>query len=217
MKKDIQKKILKTAIQSFMKNGYEETTIRSLAKELDLAVGNINYYYPKKEDIVKDYHNAVLEAFLSEVTKNTDDTSDPWITYFAAEYSFMSFIATDIPTNTLYKSFTAVKALRDFYTEKHQELFLSIFKTLPSTKEEIYLSTLAMCSLEFTLITRFDAHQKDWDFDDIMQHIFETRLSFLHLSLSDYQDIIKKSIEKGKSLSFINDVITTKINETILD
>lgn len=217
MKKDIQKKILKTAIQSFMKNGYEETTIRSLAKELDLAVGNINYYYPKKEDIVKDYHNAVLEAFLSEVMKNTDDTSSPWITYFAAEYSFMSFIATDIPTNTLYKSFTAVKALRNFYTEKHQELFLSIFKTLPSTKEEIYLSTLAMCSLEFTLITRFDAHRKDWDFDDIMQHIFETRLSFLHLSLSDYQDIIKKSIEKGKSLSFINDVITTKINETFLD
>ncbi len=216
MKKDIQKKILKTAVQSFMKNGYEETTIRSLAKDLDLAVGNINYYYPKKEDIVKDYHNAVLNYFLDEVLKNTDD-SNPWITYFAAEYSFMSFIASDEPTNTLYKSFTAVKTLRDFYTEKHQELFLSMFKTLPSSKEEIYLSTLAMCSLEFTLITRFDDHQNEWNFDDIMQHIFETRLSFLHLKISDYQDIIKNSIEKGKSLSFINDIIITKINETILD
>ncbi len=216
MKKDIQKKILKTAVQSFMKNGYEETTIRSLAKDLDLAVGNINYYYPKKEDIIKDYHNAVLNYFLDEVLKNTDD-SNPWITYFAAEYSFMSFIASDEQTNTLYKSFTAVKTLRDFYTEKHQELFLSMFKTLPSSKEEIYLSTLAMCSLEFTLITRFDDHQNEWNFDDIMQHIFETRLSFLHLKISDYQDIIKNSIEKGKSLSFINDIIITKINETILD
>ncbi len=216
MKKDIQKKILKTAVQSFMKNGYEETTIRSLAKDLDLAVGNINYYYPKKEDIIKDYHNAVLNYFLDEVLKNTDD-SNPWITYFAAEYSFMSFIASDEQTNTLYKSFTAVKTLRDFYTEKHQELFLSMFKTLPSSKEEIYLSTLAMCSLEFTLITRFDDHQNEWNFDDIMQHIFETRLSFLHLKINDYQDIIKNSIKKGKSLSFINDIIITKINETILD
>ncbi len=213
MKKDIRKKILRTAIQSFMHKGYEETTIRSLAKELDLAVGNINYYYPKKEDIVKDYHNAVLEAFLSEV----EIDENPWITYFTAEYSFMNYIATDKPTNTLYKSFTAVQALREFYTQKHQELFLSMFKELPSTEDEVFLSTLAMCSLEFTLITKFDSYQDKWDFDDIMQHIFETRISFLHLNLKEYEDIIHESIEKGKSLVFMNQIITDKINETILD
>ena len=204
--------ILHTAIHSFMTRGYENTTMRSIASDLNLAVGNVNYYYPKKEDIVKDYHNAVLDAFLLEVLPERS-TDNPWVTYLTTEYAFMNYIATDKNTNEVYKSFTQEKSLRDFYIDKHQELFLTIFKVLPNTEDEIYLSTLAMCSLEFELISKINDYKGKWDFDDIIHHIFETRISFLHLDLNEYEDIIQESIEKGKHLQKSFPSISKKILE----
>lgn len=212
MKKNLRETILHTAIHSFMTRGYENTTMRSIASDLNLAVGNINYYYHKKEDIVKDYHNAVLDAFLLEVLpEKTNDNS--WLTYLTTEYAFMNYIALDKNTNEVYKSFTQVQALRDFYIDKHQELFLTIFKVLPNTIDEIYLSTLAMCSLEFELISKINDYKDKWDFDDIIYHIFETRISFLHLDINEYKDIIQESIKKGKKLQSYFPSISKKILE----
>ena len=207
MKKNLKNSILKTAVHDFKEYGYENTTMRQIASQLKLAVGNVNYYYAKKEDIVKDYHNGVMDAFLTEVLSRCQD-QNPWITYFMAEYSFMSYIAHDIPTRNLYKSFINVPALRDFYVERHQQLFLSVFNdVLPSDENEIFLSTLAMCSLEFDLIGKFDLYQDVWDFDDVITHIFETRLSFLHFRISEYRDLLSKAVELGKNSEFMSEAL----------
>ncbi len=43
------------AIALFAKNGYEKTTIRGLAKELNLSLGNLYYYFKSKDDILIHY------------------------------------------------------------------------------------------------------------------------------------------------------------------
>lgn len=207
MKRKIKEEILNKAIELFIKNGYQNTTMRQIANSLNVAVGNINYYYPKKENIVIDYHNIVLDAFLNEVLTN-HISDNPWIHYFAIEYGFMHFIATDEGTNTVYTSFTHEQSLRDFYINKHQELFLSIFyDVLPSNEEEIYLSTVAMCSLEFELISKYPKYSKSWELEDLLYHIFETRLSFLHINPVSYKEIIQEGIKKGKSLEPLQESI----------
>ena len=44
--------ILETARRLFNQEGFARVSMRALAKECDMAVGNLTYYYPHKEDLV---------------------------------------------------------------------------------------------------------------------------------------------------------------------
>ena len=47
-----QHKILKTSLNLFNKHGIDEVSIRDIAGKLNISVGNLNYYYPSKNDII---------------------------------------------------------------------------------------------------------------------------------------------------------------------
>ena len=135
MKKDLKKQILDCAVKSFLTVGYEKTTFRAIAKSLGIAAGNVTYYYPKKEDLVRDYHDLVMEAFLPE-KDDAGSSTDPWGDYFLAEYRFLHFIAFDEATARIYVSFTNVPSLRELYIDTHQKLFLSFFPDPPFSEED---------------------------------------------------------------------------------
>jgi AcrR family transcriptional regulator len=46
-----QKKIEKAAVRMFIRHGYHGTSIREIARECNVSVGNIYNYYPTKEDL----------------------------------------------------------------------------------------------------------------------------------------------------------------------
>jgi AcrR family transcriptional regulator len=51
--------ILDTALRLFRERGFEEATMREIATEADVAVGNAYYYFPSKEAIVLAYYDLV--------------------------------------------------------------------------------------------------------------------------------------------------------------
>lgn len=48
--------LFKTAILSFQKEGYDETTMRTIAKKAGLAVGAYYYHFKTKEEIVLEFY-----------------------------------------------------------------------------------------------------------------------------------------------------------------
>lgn len=52
MKTKIKDEILETAKKLFNQQGYDAVSMRDIAKELGISVGNLTYHYPKKTDIV---------------------------------------------------------------------------------------------------------------------------------------------------------------------
>lgn len=56
-------KILKTSLELFNKNGIDNVGVRNIALKLKIRVGNLNYYFPTKNDIV---HALCLE-FIGKV------------------------------------------------------------------------------------------------------------------------------------------------------
>lgn len=55
MKKDIndlEKRIIDTALRMFNERGIEYVGMRELAGELGIRIGNLNYYFPTKDDLV---------------------------------------------------------------------------------------------------------------------------------------------------------------------
>lgn len=196
MKKDLKKQILAQAIESFYKVGYEKTTIRGIARNLGIAVGNVTYYYPKKENLVHDFHNLVMNSFLPEIMEKEPEEKN-WTKYFLTEYSFIHFIAFDEKTASLYASFINVPSLRRFYIEKHQELFLSFFPERTFEEKRSFASTTGMCYLEFALVTEL-RNRNDFHFDEAMEEIFEARLIFLGLNPAAYRGNIKKAVSLAK-------------------
>ena len=64
--------ILETALRLFRERGYAETTMRAIAKEAGVAVGNAYYYFDSKEQLIQGFydknqaaHRAAAEAVLS--------------------------------------------------------------------------------------------------------------------------------------------------------
>ncbi|MDL2237962.1 TetR/AcrR family transcriptional regulator [Christensenellaceae bacterium OttesenSCG-928-K19] len=53
MKKGIKTKILETAIKLFGEQGYNQVSMRDIAGELGISVGNLTYHYKRKEDLVE--------------------------------------------------------------------------------------------------------------------------------------------------------------------
>ena len=72
MKKQlIRKTIVAETKKQFLEKGIRKTTLRDIAKELEIAFGNIYYYYKSKTDICSvlwvEYTNAYLDFFLKKM------------------------------------------------------------------------------------------------------------------------------------------------------
>lgn len=68
-----------TAVRLFREQGYDRTTMRGIAQEAGLSVGNAYYYFPSKEHLVQEFygriqaeHRAALEPLLANATEFAD-------------------------------------------------------------------------------------------------------------------------------------------------
>jgi AcrR family transcriptional regulator len=61
--------IVSTALRLFRERGYEETTMRAIAAEAGLAVGNAYYYFASKEHLI--------QAFYEEIGAATREAAAP--------------------------------------------------------------------------------------------------------------------------------------------
>jgi AcrR family transcriptional regulator len=73
---DTRAKIADTAIESFKERGYDQTTIRLIADEADISVGNAYYYFPTKNHLVQELYLRVQGDHRSRVTPLLATTTD---------------------------------------------------------------------------------------------------------------------------------------------
>lgn len=81
--------ILETALRLFQENGYDRTTMRAIAKEAGVSVGNAYYYFASKEHLVQGFYDRMAEEhrqrFRDAVAGRTDfrerlqATLDTWL------------------------------------------------------------------------------------------------------------------------------------------
>jgi len=57
--------ILETALRLFRERGYAETTMRAIAEQADVALGNAYYYFRSKEDLIQEFYVRMQAAQLA--------------------------------------------------------------------------------------------------------------------------------------------------------
>ncbi|REE97145.1 TetR family transcriptional regulator [Thermomonospora umbrina] len=57
--------IVQTALRLFRERGYEATTMRGIAKEAGVSVGNAYYYFGSKEELIQAYYDELQDDHLA--------------------------------------------------------------------------------------------------------------------------------------------------------
>ena len=67
--------ILKTALNLFNTHGLPKITLRSIAKEMGISQGNLNYHFKKREDIIETLYFQLVKNIDNSIssTKNLDN------------------------------------------------------------------------------------------------------------------------------------------------
>lgn len=58
-------RILETALALFLERGYEQTTMRAIAEEAGVAVGNAYYYFASKEHLIQAFYGRTHEEHVA--------------------------------------------------------------------------------------------------------------------------------------------------------
>ncbi|WP_307544489.1 TetR/AcrR family transcriptional regulator [Streptomyces sp. V3I8] len=68
--------ILETAMRLFRERGYEKTTMRAIAKEAGVSVGNAYYYFAGKEHLIQGFYDRVATEHQEAVREILDHEKD---------------------------------------------------------------------------------------------------------------------------------------------
>jgi AcrR family transcriptional regulator len=92
--------ILETALRLFRERGYAETTMRGIAKEAGVAVGNAYYYFDSKEHLIQGFYDRSQAALRDAAAPILSDERD-----FADRLRGVMHAGIDV--NAPYHSFAA--------------------------------------------------------------------------------------------------------------
>jgi AcrR family transcriptional regulator len=68
--------ILDTAMRLFQERGYDKTTMRAIAKEAGVSVGNAYYYFESKEFLIQGFYDVMTHAHALDATARMEGVRD---------------------------------------------------------------------------------------------------------------------------------------------
>lgn len=86
--KKTKKRILQTALTLFNSQGMSKVTLRSIANEMGISQGNLNYHFKKREDIIEALYFQIVENIDSSIA-NGIKTENPLKDVFSISESIM--------------------------------------------------------------------------------------------------------------------------------
>ncbi|WP_421866546.1 TetR/AcrR family transcriptional regulator [Motiliproteus sp.] len=101
-------KILQSARDLMIAGGYHNLTMRKVAAEAGISVGNLSYYYPNKEHLLRDLLDQVIESYMWEFDKIKEEAGVGPEQQFVA---IIRFIIDDLGTQETTNFFPELWAL----------------------------------------------------------------------------------------------------------
>ncbi len=188
---ETRQKILISAKELFIKQGYKKTTIRQIVNKSGVLIGSIYYFFKNKEEIVQSLVLGIFDASDELVGKHFGERESPAFLYAFMCAVELKAVEMDERVNEIYYEGYSSNAILDklvtHAAERSQVRFQAYNPNF--TYEDYYVRTLAIKGV----MRNYIANRY------LKQHIpFETRLNaFLDMSLHAF-NIEQKEIEEIK-------------------
>lgn len=167
---DGMEQILRAALTIMVEQGYRAVTMRAIAKACDMKLGNITYYFPTRDELVRALFDAVISSYEDSFTAISHEEGA------SVEERFERVIKLtleDITTKKTTRFFPEIWALANhdpFVSERVDdvyrrartvlnELIAELNPALPEDERET-VALFISASLEGT--TMFAGHEKPW-------------------------------------------------------
>ncbi|MFD5076018.1 TetR family transcriptional regulator [Streptomyces sp. NPDC058371] len=160
--------ILETALRLFQERGYDKTTMRAIAKEAGVSVGNAYYYFAGKEHLIQGFYDRIgaehqvavrpvlarekdLEARLAGVLKVWLDVAEPYHE-FAAQF----FKNAADPDSPLSPFSAESKGPREESIALHREVLAGSKSKVPDELREVLPELMWLSQMGLVLYWVFD-------------------------------------------------------------
>lgn len=164
--------ILETALRLFQERGYDKTTMRAIAKEAGVSVGNAYYYFDGKEHLIQGFYDRIsveharavrpilaretdFEARLAGVLTAWVDISEPYHE-FAAQF----FKNAADPESPLSPFSPESEGARDAAIDVHREVLAGSKAKLPDDLAAIVPELMWLAQMGLVLYWVFDRSEK---------------------------------------------------------
>lgn len=150
--------ILDAAAEVLIDQGYKKLTLRQIAMQAGIKVGNLTYYYSTKEALLKDLLEKILFAYLEEMDRILAASGEEPEDRFVA---IIEYLIEDLNTQRTTRFFPELWALANhdtytselmdnMYAAERQELQKLIEALNPQLDEQqaVQLALFISCSIE---------------------------------------------------------------------
>jgi len=135
MKKTTKVIILETALDLFNTQGLSKVTLRTIANNMGISQGNLNYHFKKREDIIEALYFQLIDRInesMSQIVENDnilkvllDMSQSVMFNLFAYRFIMLDFVQIMRENGRIKLHFQALQKLRE-------EQFLTFFEVLIS-------------------------------------------------------------------------------------
>lgn len=126
MRPSLREDIIQTSIALFNERGYGNVSLRDISGALDISVGNLNYYFAKKQDIL----NAIMERNFLLTAARTE------ITTLSQLHDFLARMLDSLSAHAFYFRDPSIHALNNSGEENVNGLFLIFVQALKRLKAQ---------------------------------------------------------------------------------
>lgn len=114
-------KILNKALELFNQNGITAVSLRSIANNLDMSIGNLQYHFKKREDIVEKLYLQLVDQ-LNQVTRINPENIIQYVFtkakeifrhLYAYRFFLLDFVAITRNNSTIKKHYAALSQYRE--------------------------------------------------------------------------------------------------------
>jgi len=116
-KEETRKKILAVAMDLFIRQGFDKTTVDQIAMEADVAKGTVFNHFPEKEAIIYEHIQSIIREQTPAMLEYLDKLPDTRTRLIAALQKSMEWMYIDLSNDLferhfVYKMFQAVQAIK---------------------------------------------------------------------------------------------------------
>lgn len=171
-KDDIRNRILNVAKDAFLKEGYLKTSMRSIAEQSGVGVGNIYNYFKGKDALFRCLVNPVIIRFNEMLQEHHGNNGadimqlldEKYLRLVIDEYISLMRNHRDLMTLLFFKAYgSSLENFKETYTDRSTDVVKSWFSTMKTKYPEV--------NVEFTDI--FIHMQTVWMFtmfEEILKH-----------------------------------------------
>jgi AcrR family transcriptional regulator len=165
------RQILLAALEVLIRHGYHAFTMREVAAQCGISVGNLNYYYRSKAGLLTDLIDSVWRGYEIEFDRILHDTSphDPE----RALQAVIRLILDDLATRETTVFFPELWAMANHDSEaakrldqiygKVRQVMIALIPQINPTLDEVEVSELAIfLSASLEGHTMFVGYRKPW-------------------------------------------------------